>query len=56
VEWVQRPLQFFFERLIKNSKAEKDQDHMNVLILNHSTLPDRTEVIIENKRMIFLKA
>ena len=31
----------FFERLIGSSKAEKDQDHMNVMILNHATLPDR---------------
>lgn len=46
----------FFERLIKNSKAEKDQDHMNVLILNHSTLPDRTEVIIENREIDFLES
>lgn len=44
----------FFERLIGSSKAEKDQDHMNVMILNHATLPDRTEVIIENKENDFL--
>ncbi len=44
----------FYERLIESSKAEKDQDHMNVLILNHATLPDRTEVILENRENDFL--
>lgn len=46
----------FFERLIQSSKAEIDQDHMNVMILNHATLPDRTEVIIENREMDFLNS
>jgi len=46
----------FFERLIESSKAEKDQEHMNIMILNHSTLPDRTEVIIENKENDFLES
>lgn len=46
----------FYERLIESSKAEKDQDHMNVLILNHATLPDRTEVILENREEDFLSS
>lgn len=46
----------FYERLIESSKAEKDQDHMNVLILNHATLPDRTEVILGNRENEFLDA
>lgn len=46
----------FYERLINCTKAEKDQDHMNVLILNHATLPDRTEVIIEKREDDFLNS
>jgi len=37
---------FFFNRVISNTEAKRDQDHLNLVILNHATLPDRTEAII----------
>lgn len=37
----------FFERLYNLTKAEKDQDHINALILNHASMPDRTEAILK---------
>ncbi len=46
----------FFERVVESTKAEKDQDHLNLLISNHATLPDRTEVIIGNRSEDFLKS
>lgn len=36
----------FFERLYNLTNAKKDQDHINALILNHATMPDRTEEIL----------
>ncbi|WP_106768621.1 aspartate/glutamate racemase family protein [Paenibacillus faecalis] len=46
----------FFERIIENTAAERDQDHIDILILNHATLPDRTEVILEERHEWFLNA
>ena len=44
----------FFERLIHNTVANKDQDHIDMIILNHASLPDRTVAIIEGKEHAFL--
>lgn len=46
----------FFEKLIENTEAERDQDHIDMLILNHATLPDRTKVILEGRSELFLDA
>jgi|SRR5699024_10976575 len=46
----------FFDKLIKHTDAEKDQDHIDTIILNHATLPDRTESILEHKKLPFLNA
>lgn len=46
----------FLEKLIENTVAHKDQDHINTIILNHATLPDRTEAILENKEHGFINA
>jgi len=46
----------FLDKLIKNTDADKDQDHINTVILNHATLPDRTEAILEDKKLPFLNA
>ncbi|WP_138756138.1 aspartate/glutamate racemase family protein [Paenibacillus sinopodophylli] len=45
----------FFDMIIEHTAAEKDQDHIDMVILNHATLPDRTGVILGNKGEIFLK-
>lgn len=45
----------FFERIIKNTRANKDQDHVDMVILNHASLPDRTKAILENEQSRFLK-
>lgn len=44
----------FFERIIKKTSASKDQDHIDMVILNHATMPDRTEAIITGDHAPFL--
>lgn len=46
----------FFQKVIENTEAHKDQDHINMVILNHSTLPDRTSVILNQKEEQFFKS
>ncbi len=46
----------YFERVIDNTVANTDQDHINMIILNHATLPDRTNVILNKKEETFLQA
>jgi aspartate racemase len=45
----------FFQKVIENTEAHKDQDHINMVILNHSTLPDRTSVILNQKEEEFFE-
>lgn len=44
----------FLKRIIENTCAEKDQDHIDIIVSNHSTLPDRTKIIQEEKPELFL--
>lgn len=37
----------FFSRIIDNTKASSDQEHIWTIISSHSTMPDRTKVIAE---------
>jgi aspartate racemase len=34
-----------FDRIVNYTDATCDQDHVNIVILNHATIPDRTEAI-----------
>lgn len=38
--------ELFYERIIRNTRAERDQDHLNMIIFNHASLPDRTAAIL----------
>lgn len=44
----------FFERIVNHTKANKDQEHIDILISNHASLPDRTGVIKNKDYNIFL--
>ncbi|WP_138419093.1 aspartate/glutamate racemase family protein [Aquibacillus sediminis] len=44
----------FFDKVIDYTDADKDQDHINMVILNHATLPDRTKVILNGEETQFL--
>lgn len=46
----------FYEKTIKNTVASKDQEHIDMIILNHATMPERTEAILEGKESHFLDA
>ena len=45
-----------FDYIVRHTAANKDQDHISALILNHATLPDRTDVILYGKDEDFLDA
>lgn len=46
----------FMQRVIENTVASRDQDHIDMVILNHATLPDRTRAILEHSGDVFLQA
>lgn len=41
--------QLFYRMIIEKTDAAADQDHINMVILNHATMPDRTDAILNNK-------
>lgn len=46
----------FFDKVIENTVAQRDQEHVDMIILNHATIPDRTTVILEGAQERFLQA
>lgn len=46
----------FFERVISRTEANCDQEHLNMVILNHTTIPDRTRCIERGEMALFLQA
>lgn len=46
----------FYERLILNTKAKTDNEHLDLVILNHAGMPDRTRCILEGEEERFLHA
>ncbi|MBW5448873.1 amino acid racemase [Cohnella sp. CFH 77786] len=46
----------FMDRIIEHTAAQRDQDHIDMIVLSHATLPDRTQVILKNEGDRFLKA
>lgn len=47
---------FFYARLIARTKANKDQEHIDTIILSHATMPDRTNAILTGHKTEFLQA
>lgn len=41
---------YFMEMIIKMTRARVDQDHINMIVLNHATIPDRTSYILGQSR------
>lgn len=41
--------QLFYKKLIDLNAAESDQDHLDMIILNHASMPDRTKAILEGR-------
>ena len=46
----------FYERVVLNTEAKCDNEHIDMIVLNHSTMPDRTKCIIENRKTEFLES
>ena len=44
----------FYDKIVLNTEAHNDNEHIDLIVLNHSTMPDRTRCIIENKDTEFL--
>jgi aspartate racemase len=40
--------QLFYGMVIANTEAKRDQDHIDLIILNHASLPDRTQALLSN--------
>lgn len=45
----------FFQKIIQYTSADKDQDHLKIIILNSPEIPDRTDAIIINQESPVLK-
>lgn len=41
--------QLFYKMIIEKTDADCDQAHLNMIILNHATMPDRTKWILEGR-------
>ncbi len=40
---------YYYENIIAHTKAEKDQDHIDMVILSHAAMPDRTQAIMSGR-------
>lgn len=47
---------YFYEEVIRHTKADCDQDHLNMVILSHAQMPDRTKAIISGNDTELLRA
>ncbi|GAA6492798.1 MAG TPA: amino acid racemase [Candidatus Bariatricus faecipullorum] len=47
---------FFYARITARTMASRDQDHIDMVILSHATMPDRTEAILTGQKKPFLDA
>lgn len=41
--------QLFYKMVVEKTSADKDQDHIDMVILNHASMMDRTEAIMTDK-------
>lgn len=41
---------YFYDMITNSVVAEKDQDHIDIILLSHSSIPDRTQYILDNTK------
>lgn len=41
---------YLYERIIKNTKASIDQEHVNLIINSHAEIPNRTDYLLDNTK------
>lgn len=46
----------FYEYIIRHTEASCDQEHIDIVLLNHATMPDRTQAILGGREAAFLQA
>ena len=46
----------FFQKIIQNTPASKDQDHLKIIIYNDPAIPDRTKAILDKNNTPAIKA
>lgn len=46
---------YFMNMIIDMTDADTDQEHINMLVSNHATIPDRTEYILKKASIHLLK-
>lgn len=37
---------YFLDKVVRLTAAERDQDHVDMVVLNHATIPDRTDFVL----------
>src|SRR5699024_5523262 len=47
---------YFYEEVIRHTKADCDQDHLDMTILSHASMPDRTKAIQTGESRKLLQA
>jgi len=48
--------QYFFQKVIELTDAKTDQEHVDMVIINHASTPDRTEAILSEKHTDFISS
>lgn len=46
--------QLFYKMVIEHTQAERDQDHIDMVLLSHATMPDRTACIMNDELSVLL--
>lgn len=41
---------YFYDMITDKTDVESDQEHLNIAILSHPTIPDRTEYILDHTK------
>lgn len=41
---------YLYEKILKQTAVKNDQDHIDMIILNHASIADRTSFILDNKK------
>ncbi len=42
------PAHIYTKKILKHTAVDKDQDHLDMVILNHASIPDRTSYILDH--------
>lgn len=41
---------YLYEMITKQTKADKDQEHLDIILLSHASIPDRTAYILDHSK------